>query len=71
MITVYTMIPPKHTASFYYRLQVPLETADFLGLPVRTVIDENSADMAVEDRVRAFSESDIVLLYQPYGPGPV
>lgn len=66
-ITVYTVIPPKHTASAYYRLQVPLETAELLGLPVRAVIDPHTLDIPEQERIKNYSEADIVLLYQPIG----
>ena len=70
-LTVYTLIPQKHSASFYYRLQVPLETADILGMPVKTIIDVNDAGISQEERVRSFCESDIVHLYQPIGEHPI
>ena len=70
-LTVYTMIPHSHSASFYYRLEVALETAEVLGLPVRSIIDVNDANTSVEDRVRNFCEADIVYLYQPIGEQPI
>ena len=70
-LSIYTLIPLKHTASFYYRLQVPLETAAVLGLPVRSIIDMNDASVPQEERVKNFCEADIVQLYQPIGEGPV
>jgi len=66
-IRVYTSVPQRHTASFYYRLQVPLRAAQALQLPVKAVVDTDSASVSNEDRVRIFSESDIILLYQPVG----
>lgn len=70
-LTVYTVIPPKHTASFWYRLQTPVLTARDLGLPVRVVIDEQSSEMPVEERIRQFTEADLILLYQPVGDAPI
>lgn len=70
-LKVYTVIPHVHTASFYYRLAVPLETAADLGLPVSSVIDRNETSTSPEERVRNFCESDIILLYQPIGDQPV
>jgi glycosyltransferase involved in cell wall biosynthesis len=70
-ITVYTVLPDRHTASFYYRLQVPLKTAAELGLPVLAMIDHNSADQPAMDRARAFCEADLILLYQPIGEAPI
>jgi len=66
-LKVYTSVPQKHTASFYYRLQVPLRAAQMLQLPIKAVIDTDSASVSNEDRVRIFSESDLILLYQPVG----
>ena len=70
-LTVYTLIPYNHTASMYYRLEVTLETASILGLPVKSIIDVNEAGVAPEDRVRQFCDSDIILLYQPVGEQPL
>jgi glycosyltransferase involved in cell wall biosynthesis len=70
-LSVYSIIPPKHTASFYYRLQVPLETAAELGLPVESHIDVNDASIKTEERVKTFCESDVILLYQPIGEQPI
>jgi glycosyltransferase involved in cell wall biosynthesis len=66
-MTVYTLIPYVHSASFAYRLEVPLQTAAVLGLPVKAVIDHNDAGTPAEDRVRMFCEADIITLYQPIG----
>lgn len=70
-LSVYTVIPHTHTASMYYRLEVPLETARDLGLNVRAVIDRNDAGDSAEGRVKSFCEADIVLLYQPVGDQPI
>lgn len=70
-LTVYTLIPQKHSASFYYRLQVPLDTAAVLGMPVKTVVDINDASISTEERIRAFCDADIVHLYQPIGEHPI
>jgi glycosyltransferase involved in cell wall biosynthesis len=70
-LTVYTVIPNTHSASFYYRLQVPIETATELGLNVRAIVDRNELGMTAEERVRAFAESDLILLYQPVGDQPI
>lgn len=66
-LNIYTLYPPKSTASFYYRLGVPLSTAEDLGLPVRAVIDQNLADIPISERIGNFCEADLVLLYQPVG----
>lgn len=70
-LTLYTVIPHIHTASFYYRLEVPILTARDLGLPLRATIDVNDPGTTDEDRARAFCESDLILLYQPLGEGPI
>lgn len=70
-LTVYTVIPPQHTASFYYRLQVPLETASVLGLNVKSIIDVNDSAVSQEERISNFCNADIVQLYQPIGDGPI
>ena len=70
-LKVYATIPHSHTASWYYRLEVPLHTARDLGLPVRVVIDAADPGVADEERARAFCEADVVLLYQPIGEGPI
>jgi len=70
-LTVYTLIPYHHSASFFYRLQTPLMTAGDLGLPVKITIDRNEAGTSPEDRARQFCEADIVLLYQPVGEQPI
>lgn len=70
-LKVFTIIPQRHTASFYYRLQVPLWTAKDLGLPIKAMIDIDSASADPQERVTNFCESDIVLLYQPVGDGPI
>ena len=57
-LTVYTMIPQRHNASFYYRLQVPLETAAVLGLNVKSVIDVNDASVPQEERISNFCNAD-------------
>jgi glycosyltransferase involved in cell wall biosynthesis len=70
-LVVYTVIPDRHSASHYYRLRVPLETASDLGLPVRAIIDHNDLTVSPGDRIKAFCESDLILLYQPIGDQPV
>ncbi len=70
-MTVYSLIPPGGSASFYYRCGVPIHTAALLGLPIKAMIDTNDAGISSEDRVRNFCEADIVSLYQPLGENPV
>ena len=70
LLTIYTSVPHLSTASLYYRLMVPLLTASELGLNVKAVIDRMEFDTAPEQRFHDFSESDLVLIYQPVGPIP-
>ena len=70
-LKIFTTIPPNHTASWYYRLAVPLNTTRDLGLPVRVLIDSNDANVPTQERQRAFCEADLILLYQPIGEGPI
>lgn len=70
-LTVYTLIPHRHSASFEYRLRVPLDTANVLGLNVRSIIDVNDAGVSAEERIAQFCESDLIVLYQPVGEQPV
>lgn len=67
MLTVYTFIPQSHTASSYYRLQVPFTTAHELGMKVRVHIDTNDTRIDQDMRVRVFTEADVICLYQPIG----
>jgi glycosyltransferase involved in cell wall biosynthesis len=70
-LKVYATIPNNHTASWYYRLEVPLHTARDLGLPVRVIIDTNEGGISQDERAQAFCEADVALLYQPIGDGPI
>lgn len=70
-LTIYSLIPPFGSASFYYRLAVPLYTARDLGLPVRAIIDTNDANVPPMQRVTNFCEADLIYLYQPIGDGPI
>ena len=68
---VYTVIPQVHTASFYYRLSVPIETAEMLGLPIKGVIDTNDAAKSQQEKIMEFCDADIITLYQPIGEAPL
>ena len=70
-LTVYTLIPNRASASFYYRLDVPIQTAADLGLPIKVMVDRNEVGLSAEDRVKAFCESDLIILYQPVGDQPI
>jgi hypothetical protein len=70
-LKIYAIVPHNHTASWYYRIEVPLNTARDLGLPVRIVIDNNDAAVPESERQRAFCEADLIIIYQPIGEGPI
>ena len=70
-LKIYATIPNNHTASWYYRLEVPLHTARDLGLPVRVIIDTNEGGVSQDERMQAFCEADLSLIYQPIGDGPI
>ena len=71
MLSVYTIIPPKASASFYYRLDVPIRTAEDLGLPVKVLVDTDSASIPEQERIDGFCNADVLLLYQPVGDSPI
>ena len=71
MLSIYTIIPPKASASFYYRLDVPIRTAEDLGLPVKVLVDTDSASIPEQERIDGFCNADVLLLYQPVGDSPI
>lgn len=70
-LNVYSLIPHNHSASFFYRIQTVLDTAAVLGLPVKSLIDRNDANVPPEQRIKQFCDADVILLYQPIGESPV
>lgn len=64
---VYSIIPKGYNASTYYRLEVPLTTAEDMGLGVYPVIDTLDPEIPMQNRVTAFYEADVCLFYQPVG----
>lgn len=64
-LNVYTYVPNVHTASFYYRLIMPLRAMHDLGLPIRAMVDTDSISISQEQKISAFCEADVCLLYQP------
>lgn len=64
-LTVYSFIPRDHTASSYYRVQVPFQTARDLGLNVNGIIDTDHAAISPDMHIKQFCEADIIMLYQP------
>jgi glycosyltransferase involved in cell wall biosynthesis len=70
-LVVYTSIPHGASASYYYRLAVPIKTAAELGLNVKSIVDTNDIGIRPEVRIQNFCEADIVLIYQPMGDIPM
>jgi glycosyltransferase involved in cell wall biosynthesis len=70
-LTIYSHLPRLAHAGGVYRIAVVTETARDLGLPVRVVMDNDSAGINPEWRVKNFCESDVVMLYHPIGDGNV
>jgi hypothetical protein len=68
-LTIYTFIPHNASASYYYRIAVPLRTAAELGLPVQPIIDTNIEGTSPQERIKNFCEADVVMMYQPVGEG--
>jgi len=66
-LQIYTVIPHNASASLYYRMKLPIDTAAALGLNIRATIDTFNASVPAEDRVRGYCEADLVMLYQPVG----
>lgn len=66
-LQIYTVIPHDASASLYYRLKVPIDTAAVLGLPIRATIDTMNAMVPADSRARGYCEADLVILYQPVG----
>lgn len=70
-LVVYTSIPHAASASYYYRLAVPIRTAAELGLNVKSIVDTNDVGIRPEARIQNFCEADVVLIYQPMGDVPM
>lgn len=70
-LDIYTYQPQQHTASYYYRLTMPLRAMNDIGLPVRVMVDTDLAKITPLDRVRAFCEADVAIMYQPVGEAPL
>lgn len=70
-LNVYTFVPQQTTISYDYRIMTTVVTARELGLPVKFHVDTNIEGVSPEERVKNFTEADIVLMYQPVGFGPL
>lgn len=66
-LNIFTIWPWGTTASFYYRLGVPLLTARDLGLPIKVTIDRNGVTEDPQKRIIAMCDADLCLFYQPVG----
>lgn len=66
-LSFFSHSPQGFNASVYYRLHVPLMTAQEMGLPIQIRLDTNLEGINVEERIKAFCESDVVVYYQPTG----
>jgi glycosyltransferase involved in cell wall biosynthesis len=65
---IYSSLPGAEHAAYYYRVQIPLNTMSELGLDAEAIIDNPTARLSMEERMKAFACSDISLFYQPVGP---
>lgn len=70
-LLVYTYVPAQHTASFYYRLMMPVHAMHDLGLPLRVMVDSDNTRIGQSSKWEAFCEADVSLMYQPIGLGPL
>lgn len=64
-LNIYTFVPRRAHASYYYRVTTPIQTAQELGLNVRVMVDTDDASISTEQHVQAFCEADVALLYHP------
>lgn len=66
---IYAFVPMAEVhASYYYRMLVPLQTMEALGLPVEILIDDCTAGVPPERRRDGLMWSDIVWMYQATDP---
>ncbi len=64
-LRVYSFVPKRNNnASFYYRLQVPLETMERMGLKVECILDDNDPSVPNTQRVIAMTTCDVNVFYQ-------
>lgn len=64
---IYSSLPGAEHAAYYYRVQVPINTMSELGLDAEAIVDNPAARLTTEERIKAFTCSDIALFYQPVG----
>lgn len=65
-LVVYSLLKG-YNASSYYRLEVPLTTAEDMGLGVYPILDSFDPEVPNEQRMAALYQSDLLLFYQPVG----
>lgn len=65
---IYSSLPGAEHAAYYYRVQIPMNTMSELGLDATAIIDNPAAQLTMEERMKAFTCSDLSLFYQPIGP---
>jgi len=61
---IYSVLPARYHASYYYRVFVPLKTIEDMGL-AEVVLDDLSPNVPLQKRVNTVAHSDICLFYQP------
>lgn len=67
-MVIYTAITGEANSSEYYRLRVPLQTMEKMGLDVEIIVDPLTTDVPSARRAEALMWSDIVWLYQATDP---
>lgn len=68
-MVIYAFIPMSRVhASYYYRMIVPLQTMEDMGLPVTVLIDDMDRNTPTEYRRDGLIWSDIVWMYQATDP---
>jgi len=66
-VFIYSVLPARYHASYYYRVFVPLKTLDEMGL-AEIVMDDLSPTVSIQQRINMVSHADICLFYQPTSP---
>jgi hypothetical protein len=61
---IYSVLPARYHASYYYRIFVPLKTLEDMGL-AEVVLDDLSPNIPLQKRINMVAHSDICLFYQP------
>ena len=61
---IYSVLPSRYHASYYYRILVPLKTIEDMGL-AQVMMDDLAPNIPIQQRVNAVAHSDVCLFYQP------